>query len=111
MPALKLRLSFGLEAVGAGRRRTGGRTVLNIEQNCARRCDAIEATRTSVLDTTAGLNAQIQAQVVEQLRAVGLRTTTINATSSQAQAEAAQALAALPAATPATPAERRWIGA
>ncbi|MCB1951420.1 MAG: hypothetical protein H6944_13085 [Zoogloeaceae bacterium] len=105
MPALKLRLSFGLEQSVLVNGELVARTVLNIEQLRQAVATQIEATRTSVLDTTAGLNAQIQAQVAEQLRAVGLRTTTINATSSQAQAEAAQALAALPAATPATPAE------
>ncbi|KAA3654045.1 MAG: hypothetical protein DWQ11_06040 [Proteobacteria bacterium] len=102
MPDLKLRLSFGLEQSVLVNGELVARTVLNMEQLREAVANQMAATRVSVLDTTAGMNAQIQAQVAEQLRAVGLRTTTIN-TTGQAQAEAAQALAALPGtATPPT---------
>ncbi|MBT0963488.1 hypothetical protein [Denitromonas iodatirespirans] len=109
MPDLQLRLSFGLEQSVLVNGELVARTVLNIERLRQSVGDRVSAVRNTVLDSTAGLNAQIQAQVAAQLQAVGLRTTTINTVSTpQAQTAvanaAAQAVAMPAAASPAAPA-------
>lgn len=100
LPDLQLRLSFGLEQSVLVNGELVARTVLTIERLRDAVGNQVNAARNTVLDSTAGLNAQIQAQVAAQLQAVGLRTTTIN-TVSTPQAQAAAATAAVQAMAPA----------
>lgn len=101
LPDLQLRLSFGLEQSVLVNGELVARTVLTIERLRDAVGNQVNAARNTVLDSTAGLNAQIQAQVAAQLQAVGLRTTTIN-TASTPQAQAAAATAAVQAMAPAS---------
>ena len=104
MPQLQLRLSFGLEQSVLVNGELVARTVLNIEQLRQSVAERVNATRTTMIDSAAALNSQIQAQVAAQLQSVGLRTTTINTVSpAQAQAEAASAAALAQAPVNAAP--------
>ena len=77
MPDLGLKLSFGLQQSILINGELVSRTVLNLQQLQATIANQVEAARADVISTTAGISAQVQAQVAEQLRAVGLQTTPV----------------------------------
>ena len=77
MPDLGLKLSFGLQQSILINGELVSRTVLNLQQVQATIANQVEAARADVISTTAGISAQVQAQVAEQLRAVGLQTTPV----------------------------------
>lgn len=88
-----LAVSFGLEQSILVNGEIVSRTVLNLQNLQQTIANQVEAARADVISTTAGISAQVQAQVAEQLRAVGLQSTpltTVNQTPpSQAQSASA----------------------
>ena len=77
MPDLGLKLSFGLQQSILINGELVSRTVLNLQQLQNTIANQVAAARADVISTTAGISAQVQAQVAEQLRAVGLQTTPV----------------------------------
>ena len=81
IPDLGLKLSFGLQQSVLINGELVSRTVLNLQHLQESIANQVAATRASVISTTAGISAQVQAHVAEQLRAVGLQTTPVTTVS------------------------------